>query len=255
MLAPHPRYRELFERAGSPEPGAGGTATRPMPDFTAQDWRDLQTWFHLAWTDPWFRDREPIRALMVKGRGYTEGEKESLLRWGVECAGSVAAAYRKLEAAGQIEVSTSAYHHPDPAAPDRQRRAAGALGRHSPSGAAVSPPRGRARAGEARCPRACGQIRGGAARGVATRGRRESGRAGHACGRGISLGGLGRNSAAGRARGRGGGVRMAAGALSSAPRDVGNGPHFDGVSRPGPFRIASALRTRAGTRARPRRTL
>ena len=65
---------------------------------------------------------------MVKGRGYTEGEKESLLRWGVECAGSVAAAYRKLEAAGQIEVSTSAYHHPilplliDSAAP-RERSA------------------------------------------------------------------------------------------------------------------------------------
>lgn len=112
MLAPHPRYREIFERAGSPDPGAGGGAARSDPGFTAQDWRDLQTWFHLAWTDPSLRDREPLRALMGKGRDYTEGEKESLLRWGVECAGTIAAAYRKLEAAGQIEVSTSAYHHP-----------------------------------------------------------------------------------------------------------------------------------------------
>ncbi|MGH7681337.1 MAG: glycoside hydrolase family 57 protein [Candidatus Eiseniibacteriota bacterium] len=98
MLMPHARYRELFERAGR--------------DFTAQDWRDLQVWFHLAWADPAHRAREPLRGLVEKGRDFTEEEKASLLRWGAGCAGSVAPAYRALEAAGQIEVSTSAYHHP-----------------------------------------------------------------------------------------------------------------------------------------------
>jgi len=109
MLRPHARYRELYERAGSPPPEAGA---RPDPGFSAQDWRDLQVWFHLAWADPSYRAREPLRGLVEKGRDFTEPEKESLLRWGAECAGSIAARYRALEAAGQIEVSTSAYHHP-----------------------------------------------------------------------------------------------------------------------------------------------
>jgi len=100
MLNPFARYRELFERKE-----AGGA-------FTPDDLRDLQTWFHLAWADPTFRDAPPLRALMEKGRGFTEEEKGTLLDWGVACARDAAGDYREAAARGQAELITSAYHHP-----------------------------------------------------------------------------------------------------------------------------------------------
>src|SRR6266850_853069 len=98
MLEPHEAYRELYRRASEP--------------WEAQDFLDLQVWFHLAWVDPSYREEEPIRSLLRKGRGFTETEKNALLDWGIACAGEVAGEYRRLAASGQIELSTSAYHHP-----------------------------------------------------------------------------------------------------------------------------------------------
>ncbi|HET9941407.1 MAG TPA: glycoside hydrolase family 57 protein, partial [Candidatus Eisenbacteria bacterium] len=66
----------------------------------------------LAWVDPTFREAEPLRALMEKGRGFTEEEKGMLLDWGVTCARDAALDYRKAAAAGQVELTTSAYNHP-----------------------------------------------------------------------------------------------------------------------------------------------
>lgn len=109
MIAPHARFRELHERVAAPPPGSRAHAQRPL---SAEELRDLQTWFHLAWVDPEFRDEEPLRSLFRKGRGFTEAEKLSLLDWGVACAAKVVEAYRSAALAGQIEITTSAYHHP-----------------------------------------------------------------------------------------------------------------------------------------------
>jgi alpha-amylase/alpha-mannosidase (GH57 family) len=101
MLEPHPRYRELKARSSTPQ-----------PPLAPDEIRDLQTWFHLAWVDPSYWDEEPIRSLLRKGRGFTEAEKGSLLDWGVACAARVIETYRDAARAGQIEIATSAYHHP-----------------------------------------------------------------------------------------------------------------------------------------------
>ena len=100
MLNPFPRYRELFERKE-----AGGA-------FTADDLRDLQVWFHLAWADPTFRGGPPLRSLMEKGRGFSEEDKGTLLDWGIACARDAAQDYRDTAARGQAELITSAYNHP-----------------------------------------------------------------------------------------------------------------------------------------------
>ena len=99
MVAPFPRYRELRDAARA----------RALAE---DELRDIQVWFHLAWTDPLHRHEEPLRALFAKGRGFTEEEKGALLDWGVACAGSVVGEYRALEETGQIELITSAHHHP-----------------------------------------------------------------------------------------------------------------------------------------------
>ena len=109
MLEPHPRYRELKARSSTPQ---GGARAPREPPLTPDEIRDLQTWFHLAWVDPMYRDEEPIRSLLQKGRGFTEAEKRSLLDWGVACAARVIGTYRDAASTGQIEIATSAYHHP-----------------------------------------------------------------------------------------------------------------------------------------------
>jgi len=104
MLEPRARYRDLFRRAG--EERAGGAALTPA------ELRDLQVWFHLAWTDPSYREEEPVRSLFLKGEGYTEAEKQTLLDWGRDLCGTVIPAFREATTAGQIEIATSAHYHP-----------------------------------------------------------------------------------------------------------------------------------------------
>src|SRR5688572_22670240 len=104
MLEPHARYRELHRRAA--EERAGGTP------LTAAEIRDLQVWFHLAWVDPSYAPDHPIAALLAKGEGFSEKEKEALLAWGQALAGTVIPAYREAVVAGQVELSTSAHYHP-----------------------------------------------------------------------------------------------------------------------------------------------
>jgi alpha-amylase/alpha-mannosidase (GH57 family) len=108
MLAPHPRYRELQARSAL----TAGPRGPKEPRLTTEEIRDLQTWFHLAWVDPEYRTEEPIRALLAKGRGFTEAEKKALLDWGVALAARVVDVYREAAGSGQIELTTSAYQHP-----------------------------------------------------------------------------------------------------------------------------------------------
>jgi alpha-amylase/alpha-mannosidase (GH57 family) len=104
MLEPRPRYRDLQRRAS--EERSGGT---PLSEA---EMRDLQTWFHLAWIDPIYTAEEPIRSIIAKGEGFTEEEKRAVLVFGVELTSGVISAYREALVAGQIELSTSAHHHP-----------------------------------------------------------------------------------------------------------------------------------------------
>jgi alpha-amylase/alpha-mannosidase (GH57 family) len=104
MIEPHARYRELWRRAESEAQG--------LAPLTAEEMRDLQVWFHLAWIDPTYRGEEPIRSLWEQGRGFTEEQKSSLLAWGLALAGRVTPAYRDAQARGQAELATVPYHHP-----------------------------------------------------------------------------------------------------------------------------------------------
>ena len=108
MIETHRRYRELRDRL---HPSRGGRPGRAAALSTG-DWRDLQTWFFLAWVDPSFYGEEPIGSLLAKGRDFTEEDKQALLDWTALCAGRAVPAYRELAQRGQIELITSAYHHP-----------------------------------------------------------------------------------------------------------------------------------------------
>ena len=110
-IEPYPGYRELWELRG--RDNRAETVGEALARFTAADYRDLQVWFHLVWTDPELREKDPfLRRLMEKGRGFTEEEKKGLLRRHREIIRATLPLYRRLDEAGQIEAITTPFYHP-----------------------------------------------------------------------------------------------------------------------------------------------
>ncbi|HWP35206.1 MAG TPA: glycoside hydrolase family 57 protein, partial [Thermodesulfobacteriota bacterium] len=111
MIEPLPRYRELFERRSRARTAAE-LATGPEA-LSEQELRDLQVLFHLAWTDPLLRETDDLlRALVAKGRDYTEEDKRRLKERMRAVLAAIVPLYRRLADRGQIELTTSPYYHP-----------------------------------------------------------------------------------------------------------------------------------------------
>jgi len=118
MILVWPRYAELKGMKGgdSPDELRAAAAT-----FTEQDWRDLQVWFNLAWFDPDFQDGDveledgrvvTVRPFIEKGRGYTEQDKVEILGIQRAIMENVVSVHKRLQDAGQIEVTTTPFYHP-----------------------------------------------------------------------------------------------------------------------------------------------
>ena len=101
----YPRYRELIERRD--------TALRDPDTFSRQDYTDLIALFNLAWTHQRYvkQDRR-LAALAAKGRDFTPEDIETIVSVHRELCGRVVSAYQGLAERGQIEITTSPYHHP-----------------------------------------------------------------------------------------------------------------------------------------------
>jgi alpha-amylase/alpha-mannosidase (GH57 family) len=100
-IALHPRYYELYLKR------------KNRKDFSNHDYLDLQVWSNLAWLDPAFRESIPgIKAIVKKGRFFSEEEKQIVLDIQVEILEQILPAYKKFMADGQIEVTTTPYYHP-----------------------------------------------------------------------------------------------------------------------------------------------
>jgi alpha-amylase/alpha-mannosidase (GH57 family) len=105
----HPRYRDLF---------AMRTEARP---FSAQDVRDLQVWFNLAWFGKEMRDgpvelvtgeRVAVHRLVEKGSGFSTADIDDLVADQLKVMRAVVPIHRQLQDRGQIEVSVTPYYHP-----------------------------------------------------------------------------------------------------------------------------------------------
>ncbi|MGC8875164.1 MAG: glycoside hydrolase family 57 protein, partial [Chloroflexia bacterium] len=110
VIARFPRYQELLEKRGTDLSDAGLRATAAR--WTEQDFRDLQVLFNLAWTDPDWRAQEPLRALVEKGRNFEEADKAIVLGEHLRLVKEVVPVHRRLQEAGQIEVTMTPYAHP-----------------------------------------------------------------------------------------------------------------------------------------------
>lgn len=105
MIFPHPRYRQLWQLRGiAPQAAAG---------WTPSQLRDLQVWFHLAWTSPLVRTQDPVASeLVAKGEGFSEEDKHALLALHRALLGALVSRYRQLQDSGCVELSTSPFYHP-----------------------------------------------------------------------------------------------------------------------------------------------
>lgn len=104
MLYPYPRYTELLNDSRDPEVA--------IARFSAQDWRDLQTWYNLAWIGMLSRKRPEIDALFKKGKNFTEEEKKLVLATHLDIISKVMPEMLEARERGQIELSFSPLYHP-----------------------------------------------------------------------------------------------------------------------------------------------
>jgi alpha-amylase/alpha-mannosidase (GH57 family) len=111
MIDPYPRYAELL--AKRQQNGVGLSVRSQAAYFSTEDLRDLQVWHKLAWIDPYYFDRDDrIRALVAKGRRFTEQDKATLRAVELELLRRVIPEYREAAERGQVELSTSPFYHP-----------------------------------------------------------------------------------------------------------------------------------------------
>ncbi len=99
------RYAELLDRR--PQALADPAA------FSDADYRDLLAWFNLAWIDPNLLERDlTLAALVARGRDFTRADLRAIHAIQRQIAASVLPSYRRLAAAGQLEICASPYFHP-----------------------------------------------------------------------------------------------------------------------------------------------
>ncbi len=109
VIARFPRYQELsaLRKGASSE-----QINAALASWTTQDYRDLQVLFNLAWTDPDWLAAPPLKALVDKGRGFTEEDKAVVFAEHLRLLREVIPQHAKMQKAGQIEVTMTPYTHP-----------------------------------------------------------------------------------------------------------------------------------------------
>lgn len=110
IIARFPRFQELLNARGTDLSDAGLRAVAAR--WTAADFRDLQVLFNLAWTDPDWLAQEPLKSLVAKGRGYSEEDKAVVFGEHLRLIREIVPLHKRLQDAGQIEVTMTPYAHP-----------------------------------------------------------------------------------------------------------------------------------------------
>jgi alpha-amylase/alpha-mannosidase (GH57 family) len=110
-VRPVPRYSELLDKRGT-DPRQIDLLERQAA-FSAQEIRDLQVHFVLAWMGFAARREEPrVAELIAKERGYTEEEKAAALDIQRRIASRILPRWRALAERGQVEITCSPFYHP-----------------------------------------------------------------------------------------------------------------------------------------------
>ncbi|MFH1067800.1 MAG: glycoside hydrolase family 57 protein [bacterium] len=109
LIMPFPRYKQLLEIRGRDYDLS--SIKESVLHFTDQDYRDLQTWYNLAWCGFSAEKRFPeLVELKKKGANFTEQEKNRVLDIHQEILRLVLGLYR--DAQEQAELTSTPFFHP-----------------------------------------------------------------------------------------------------------------------------------------------
>ncbi len=109
IIARFPRYQDL---ANLRKQTSDAQIPEALDRFTTQDYLDLQVLFNLAWTDPDFLAQPPLKALVDKGKHFSEADKPIVFGEHLRIVKQVIAAHAQAQQAGQIQVTMTPYAHP-----------------------------------------------------------------------------------------------------------------------------------------------
>ncbi|MDO8535562.1 MAG: glycoside hydrolase family 57 protein [Candidatus Omnitrophota bacterium] len=112
FIEPNERYMELLIKKGLHNT-SDKSLKKVAGSFSVQDMLDLQVLFNLVWFHSISIDEDiNLKDLIRKGSSYTEEDKEYVLLKQKEIISQVIPLYRKLQDAGQIEISATPFYHP-----------------------------------------------------------------------------------------------------------------------------------------------
>jgi alpha-amylase/alpha-mannosidase (GH57 family) len=106
LIDPHPRYAELY---GQRQDRGRGWC---LENWNLQDYSDLLAWHNLAWIDPLFWDDPEIAAWLEQGKAFSLSDRQRIIAKHREILSRIIPQHRKMQEAGQLEVTTTPYTHP-----------------------------------------------------------------------------------------------------------------------------------------------
>lgn len=106
LVDPHPRYAELYYQRQ--EKGQEWC----LLHWNDHDYSDLLAWHNLSWIDPLFWDDPEIEQWLKQGRGFTLSDRQRIFSKQREILSRIIPQHRKMQDAGQLEVTTTPYTHP-----------------------------------------------------------------------------------------------------------------------------------------------
>jgi alpha-amylase/alpha-mannosidase (GH57 family) len=106
LIDPHPRYAELF--------GQRQDKGRLwcLDNWSDRDYSDLLAWHNLAWIDPLFWDDPEIEQWLKQGKDFTLSDRQRIYSKQRQILSRIIPQHRKMQDAGQLEVTTTPYTHP-----------------------------------------------------------------------------------------------------------------------------------------------
>ncbi|HUM01415.1 MAG TPA: glycoside hydrolase [Thermoanaerobaculia bacterium] len=110
MIDALPRLAELKRRLPSAADDLAASGLRRS--FSRGDLRDLVVLFHLAWSGQTLSKDPLLVRLRKRGHGFSEEEKNALLDRQQAFLAEVIPAWKSALATGNLELTTSPYHHP-----------------------------------------------------------------------------------------------------------------------------------------------
>jgi alpha-amylase/alpha-mannosidase (GH57 family) len=111
LIRPHPRYWQLLHKRGMDLRHVDLKKTAKQ--WSEAEFRDLQVWFNLAWCGYKATSHFPeLKELKTKGQGFSETDKQAVVRVHREILQRVLPKYRELAERGQVELTTSPFFHP-----------------------------------------------------------------------------------------------------------------------------------------------